>query len=231
MANITHKFASSVSTTTGSQSGSATESGNSELRIDENFATNSNSATLALAFTVTNVQSLFLVADKGCTITTNNTNTADVQTVTITGTPTGGTFPLSYNGAVTGFLYNSNAATVQSGLQGLSTIGNGNMTCSGGPLPGTPIVCTFAGTLNKGFRPLMATSSAQLTGGTNAAVAVAHTTPGKPSDTIVLAPGVPRRWQQSEVAMGLTNPFTIDVTQAFVTCTTATKLSGYFLFS
>lgn len=113
MANVTHKFSSSVSTTTGSLSGSATESGNSELNIDENFATNSNSAALSLAFTVANVQSLFLVADKGCTINTNNTNTADVQTVTITGTPTGGTFPLSYNGAVTGFLYNSNSAAVQ----------------------------------------------------------------------------------------------------------------------
>jgi HK97 family phage major capsid protein len=58
--------------------------------------------------------------------------TNEVQTVTITGSATGGTFTLTFRGATTsGLAYNAAAATVQTALQGLSTIGSGNATVSG----------------------------------------------------------------------------------------------------
>ncbi len=106
------------------------------------------------------------------------TPVSDVQTITITGSPAGGTFTLGFNGATTGpIAYNATASAVQTALQALSTIGTGNVTCTGGPLPGTGVVCTFAGTLANQAQNLL-THTDSLTGGTTPAVAIAHTTPG-----------------------------------------------------
>ena len=101
------------------------------------------------------------------------------QTITITGSPTGGTFTLSYQGETTAALnHNSSAATVQSALETLSSIGSGNVSCSGGDLPGTAVVVTFQGTLeNTDADPLMPDGSG-LTGGTSPAVTVEETTKG-----------------------------------------------------
>ncbi|MCU1640914.1 MAG: hypothetical protein JWN03_1189 [Nocardia sp.] len=53
-------------------------------------------------------------------------------TVTIGGTPTGGTFPLTFNGqTATGIAYNAAASAVQTALEALSTIGTGNVTVTG----------------------------------------------------------------------------------------------------
>jgi hypothetical protein len=108
------------------------------------------------------------------------TNAADVQTITITGTPTGGTFILSFAGQnTTALAYNAAAADVQAALVALSTIGAGNMACSSGPFPGTAVVCTFQGALVNSLMPSITVYSASLTGGTAPAVSVAHTTPGR----------------------------------------------------
>lgn len=91
--------------------------------------------------------------------------TAEVQTVTITGTPTGGTFTLTFDGQTTATIaYNAAAAAVQSALEALSNIAPGDVTVTGGPGPGTPWVATFLGTL--GNVPQMTASGAGLTGGT-----------------------------------------------------------------
>ena len=56
----------------------------------------------------------------------------EVQTVTITGTPTGGTWTLEFEGEVTSDLaYNAAASAVQAALEALPTIGAGNVTVSG----------------------------------------------------------------------------------------------------
>src|SRR5215217_5547460 len=56
------------------------------------------------------------------------------QTVTITGTPTGGTFTLTYAGATTAAIaYNAAAAAVTTALEALPNIGPGNVLTSGGP--------------------------------------------------------------------------------------------------
>ena len=50
-----------------------------------------------------------------------------VQTVTLTGSPTGGTFTLTFGGDTTSSIaYNASASTVQSDLTALASIGSGN---------------------------------------------------------------------------------------------------------
>lgn len=102
----------------------------------------------------------------------------DVQTVTITGAPTGGWIPLTKDGQTTGHIaWNATAAVLQAALEALSTVGVGNVDVTGGPGPGTGWICTFTGDL-AGPQSVMTSSAAGLTGGTTPAVAVAHTTPG-----------------------------------------------------
>lgn len=102
--------------------------------------------------------------------------TAEVQTVTITGTPTGGTFSLTFDGqTASGIAYNANAAAVQTALEALSNLIPGDVTVTGGPGPGAPYTVTFAGTL--GDVPQM-TAVGAFTGGTAPAVAVTTGTPG-----------------------------------------------------
>jgi len=108
----------------------------------------------------------------------------EVQTVTITGTPTGGTFTLSFTNPWTGatettaaIARNATAATVQAALLTLDSFESGDLVCSGGALPGTAVVVTFGGRYAQ--RPVSALSATgSFTGGTEPAIAVAETTPG-----------------------------------------------------
>lgn len=103
----------------------------------------------------------------------------EVQSVAITGGPTGGTYTLSYSGQTTGpIVYNATAAQVRTALAALSNVGNGNVTCTGGPHPGTPVAVTFTGALAGADVAQMTASGAGLTGGTAPAVNVSTTTPG-----------------------------------------------------
>ncbi|MGW1998152.1 hypothetical protein [Embleya sp. NPDC001921] len=105
--------------------------------------------------------------------------TSEVQTVTITGTPTGGTFTLTYDSQTTaGIPYNATAAQVKTALVALSNIGTSDVTTTGGALPGTPIVVTFGGALSGTNVTQMTASSAGLTGGTTPTVTVTTTTGG-----------------------------------------------------
>lgn len=116
--------------------------------------------------------------------------TAEVQTVTITGTPTGGTFTLTYAGQTTaGIAYNAAAAAVQTALEGLSNLEPGDVTVGGGPGPATPYTVTF--TIAQGDVAEMSANGAGLTGGVTPAVAVTTTTPGSNlTDIGYLAPEV-----------------------------------------
>lgn len=101
----------------------------------------------------------------------------EVQTVTITGNPTGGTFTLTFGGqTTTGIPYNAPAAVVQSALGGLSTVGAGNVAVSGSA--SGPYVVTFGGTLAGAAQPLITASGTGLTGGSSPAVSVVETTQG-----------------------------------------------------
>lgn len=117
-----------------------------------------------------------VVADPGYTGTgALNAGTPEVQTVTITGAPTGGTFTLTYNGfTTTPLAFNASAGTVQNALTALPNIDTGEVTVTGAN--GGPYTVTFLAEL--GNVAQMTASGAGLTGGTTPAVAVATTTQG-----------------------------------------------------
>lgn len=121
--------------------------------------------------------------------------TNEVQQVAITGSPTGGTFTLSFGGQTTGNLSYAALTSIATGLQALSTIGPGNVSVAGGPLPGTPVAVTFTGALAGQDVAALTGNGALLTGGTTPAVVITTTTPGVPP--FVEVPSIPiaaRTW-------------------------------------
>jgi hypothetical protein len=102
--------------------------------------------------------------------------TNEVQTVTVTGSPTGGTFTLTYSGQTTAAIaYNATAAAVQSALEALSNVNPGDITVTGNA--GGPYTLTFGGQY-LGDNVAQLTATASLTGGTTPGVTVATTTAG-----------------------------------------------------
>lgn len=110
--------------------------------------------------------------------------TDEVQTLTFGGTPTGGTFKLSFKGYRTAAIsWSATNATlvsnIDAALEALAAIGSGGVTTAVGTMTagiGT-ITVTFAGALGKKAVPTMAVALNSLTG-TNPTLAVAETTPG-----------------------------------------------------
>ncbi len=111
--------------------------------------------------------------------------TDEVQTVTITGTPTGGTFTLTYDGqTTTAIAYNATAATVEAALAALPNLDDVDVTVTGGPGPGTAYVVTFDGSDSTGVNVPQMTSTGSFTGGTSPAISVATTTGGDGAITV-----------------------------------------------
>lgn len=109
----------------------------------------------------------------GTNVVADGAGTAEVQTVSFGGTPTGGSFTLTYNGQTTAAIaWNATAATVRDALNALGSVGASGVTVTGGPGP-TAYVVTFAAAGN--VNQMTATSS--LTG-TSPTVSVATTTGG-----------------------------------------------------
>ncbi|MFD7980192.1 hypothetical protein [Streptomyces sp. NPDC059071] len=102
--------------------------------------------------------------------------TNEVQTVTITGAPTGGTFTLTFNGQTTAAIaFNASAAAVKTALEALTNINPGDVTVTGNA--GSPCTVTFGGQY-LGDNVAQMTATASLTGGTTPGVTVATTTAG-----------------------------------------------------
>lgn len=101
--------------------------------------------------------------------------TNEVQTVTVDGSPTGGTFDLTYAGETATVAYNVSAAALKSALEGLSTIGSGNVDVS---KASNVYTVTFKGGLANTNVALMTADGANLTGGTSPDVTVANGTQG-----------------------------------------------------
>lgn len=98
---------------------------------------------------------------------------SEVQTVTITGSPTGGSFTLTHAGqTTTAIAHNASAAAVQSALRALSNMPESGVSVTGSA--GGPYTVTFADSAN--VAQMTATSS--LTGGTTPDVTVATSTEG-----------------------------------------------------
>lgn len=101
---------------------------------------------------------------------------SEVQTVTITGGPTGGTFTLTFDGEVTAAIaYNATAAAVQSALEALSNVTPGDIVVSGSA--GGPYTLTFGGAYSEQNVPAV-TANASLTGGSTPGVTIATPTAG-----------------------------------------------------
>jgi hypothetical protein len=121
--------------------------------------------------------------------------TSEIQTITITGAPDGGTFTLTYAGQTTANIaYNASASAVQSALVALSNIGAEDVVCAGGPLPGTAVTVTFQGALAQTDVALMTADDAGLTGGTSPEVAVAQTLAGAEPTDLAQAPMPSNMW-------------------------------------
>ncbi|MGW5514261.1 major capsid protein [Nocardia africana] len=109
-----------------------------------------------------------------CTSTTN-----EVQTITISGSPTGGTWTATFKGETTKpIAYNASAADVAAALSLLSTIAAGNVAVSGSA--SGPWAVTFQGVLGATNVPAM-TVTGSFIGGTAPSIAVAQTTQGAPN--------------------------------------------------
>jgi hypothetical protein len=111
----------------------------------------------------------------------------EVQTVTVTGSPGGGDFTLTYNGQTTAAIaYDAAAATVLTRLRALSNWPDteGNVTGSNGG----PYTVTFSGaTLGETNQNQLTADGSGLTGGTNPGVTVTTGTPGKTGPTVVIS--------------------------------------------
>ena len=129
------------------------------------------------------------------------------HTITITGTPTSGSFDLRWTPPKTGSAapvaqtaagipFNASAAQVRQALEALAAINPGDVLVTGGPLPGTPIVFDFAGqyknqklnrvtiptsVLNPGPATITVTRGHEYD---DNAINAALTTPGMPFDSV-----------------------------------------------
>jgi hypothetical protein len=109
----------------------------------------------------------------GANIIADGPKGAEVQTATITGSPTGGSFTLTYAGQTTAAIaYNASAATVRDRLRALNNLDNDDVTVTGSA--GGPYTITIAGKGNVG----QITATASLTGGSSPGVTMATSTEG-----------------------------------------------------
>lgn len=110
---------------------------------------------------------------------TCNTPANEVQTLTVTGTPTGGTFTLTFQGQTTAPIdFDATAAEVATALVALPNVDSGEVTGGGGPLPDDPVTLTFSGRYAGGDVSLITANGAALTGGTTPTATVTSTTTG-----------------------------------------------------
>lgn len=87
-----------------------------------------------------------------CPVLTNRDAADDKQQIAFSATPISGAFTLTVvnpltnvSATATSVAYNTSAAAVQAVLEALVNISVGDVTCTGGPLPGTPIAVQFGG--------------------------------------------------------------------------------------
>ena len=115
--------------------------------------------------------------------TDDGTKTNEVQTIQTTDQPDGGDYTISFGGQTTNpvLAFGATAATIEAALEGLTSIGTGNVSVTGGPIgTGADIVITFQGTLaNTDVGDVTIDGSNLTTGGNpSAAPTVEQTTTG-----------------------------------------------------
>lgn len=154
--------------------------------------------------------SIFVTSDQAVTLKSGGTNA--IETLGSTGTVSGGNFTATVNSQTTANIaWNSTATQVQTALTALTGVTAAGVVCTGGPLPGTPVVCTFAGPLAVQAVTMSVTSS--VTGG--GSITDTHSTAGvAPDTTISLLAGVPLVWDSLAY---FSQPFAANVSTLYVT--------------
>lgn len=104
--------------------------------------------------------------------------TNEVQRITVTGGPTGGSFTATVLGQTATIPYNATAAQVKALIGALSSVGVDNVLTSGGPLPGSTVDVTFINLLGDKDITTITVNNAGLTGGTSPAAAITTPTAG-----------------------------------------------------
>jgi hypothetical protein len=161
---------------------------------------------------IANLQGLLIGSSQPVTIKVNGNNA--VQSLTITGSPTGGTFTVTYATITSGAIaYNASAATVQTALQAMSSIGANNVTVTGSD--GGPWTLTFSGAL--GVQPITTvTRTASFTGGTTPDVTPASVTTGVvPVQTLIFSAGNPLVWSYQDGFFA--DPLSVSVVNLWIT--------------
>jgi len=103
-------------------------------------------------------------------------NTNEVQSITVSGTVSGGNYTITFDGETTAtMLYDASIAEIELNMESLDNIPQGECTVGGGALPGSPATLTFSGSL-AGAQPEITVNSGSLTGG--GSYVVATDTPG-----------------------------------------------------
>lgn len=149
-----------------------------------------NTADTAETSTMGNTAKTYIVGLVDATLSLSGkwdstTTVNEVQTLSATGTVSGGTYTLSFDGQTSSSLnWNDNLATIQARLDAFAA-GAGQIVAAGGALPGTPVTLTYSGTAFAGSPvPLMTVNSASLTGG--GSYGIVQTTPGSGGSDKVL---------------------------------------------
>lgn len=120
---------------------------------------------------------------------TPTTGTNAVQTVAVTGTPTGGTFRLEYDGQVTGALaHNISSANFLIAMEELSNIGEGGLDIAGASLA-AGYALSFVNQVGGRAVRAITLHTNSLTGGTAPTITITQTTAG--ADATLLGEAFP----------------------------------------
>jgi hypothetical protein len=144
------------------------------------FTDEATSTSDQLTYSITNTAKQFF--DRDVSVVTQACYD-ELQTITVTGSPTGGNFVLRFGGQNTSTIaYNASASAVQTALQALSSIGSGNALVSGAN--GGPWTVDFTGTLGYASQSLITLQTNGLTGGSSPSVSITESKAGSTWTTI-----------------------------------------------
>lgn len=159
----------------------------------------------------------------------HGSQTCTQQTITVTGSPTGGTFTLTLGSNTTGPInYNAAASDIATAVTGLLSGNAAHVYVAGGPGPGTPWVVYFVGNLNITTATMTANSSG-LTGGSspNVTVTAATYTSAQIAGTYYTANGG-TTWQVAAGMVSNPAPTTIRSTSVGLCCASDGAQAGLF---
>lgn len=149
--------------------------------------------------------------------------TNEKQIIQLPGTPSGGTFTLTFQGQTTGTIaYNASSSTVQTALEGLSNIAPGDIAVSGSA--GGPWTVEFTGTYAGVDVGLISADGSSLTGASG--VTVATTTQGSTTASEVWEVVVVfQAGSDDQYVLSVEDPDTLNVTNLVTT----TQRTEYYI--